>query len=91
MEVQKEVVCLAIEFKRKFCFIFQQDDVDKDLLSQELEQANQKLNWYSEKLKEYADLQINIDSLTIQNKQLQDDLHKYQEREQQSREFNQLF
>ncbi|CAF4314306.1 unnamed protein product, partial [Rotaria sp. Silwood2] len=50
------------------------DEVDKDLLSQELEQANNKLNWYSEKLKEYINLQTNIDSLILQNKQLENDL-----------------
>ncbi|CAF4670489.1 unnamed protein product [Rotaria sp. Silwood1] len=50
------------------------DEVDKDLLSQELEQANNKLNWYSEKLKEYINLETNMDSLILQNKQLENDL-----------------
>ncbi|CAF0924059.1 unnamed protein product [Rotaria sordida] len=55
------------------------DDVDKDLLSQELEQANNKLNWYSEKLKEYLNLQTNMDSLILQNKQLENDLQLEQQ------------
>ncbi|CAF2809003.1 unnamed protein product [Rotaria sp. Silwood2] len=50
------------------------DEVDKDLLSQELEQANNKLNCYSEKLKEYLNLQTNMDSLILQNKQLENNL-----------------
>ncbi|CAF4421618.1 unnamed protein product, partial [Adineta steineri] len=49
------------------------DDVDKDLLSHELEQANQKLNWFNEKFKEYSDLQSNMDLLILQNKQLEND------------------
>jgi hypothetical protein len=50
------------------------DEVDKDLLSQELEQANNKLNWYNEKFKEYSDLQTNMDLLISKNKQLENDL-----------------
>ncbi|CAF3483968.1 unnamed protein product [Rotaria socialis] len=50
------------------------DEVDKDLLSQELEQANEKLNWYSEKLREYSNLHTNMDSLMSHSKQLENDL-----------------
>ncbi|UJR30030.1 hypothetical protein I4U23_017575 [Adineta vaga] len=55
------------------------DDVDKDLLSQELEQANQKLNWYNEKFKDYSDLQSNMDLLITNNKQLESELQLEQQ------------
>ena len=48
--------------------------MDKDLLSQELEQANSKLHLYNEKFREYSELQSKFDSLLSQNKQLENDL-----------------
>lgn len=55
-----------------------QDDVDKDLLSHELEQAISKLNWYNEKFKDYADLQSNMEALTIRNQKTEQDLARAQ-------------
>ena len=49
--------------------------MDKDLLSEELEQANKKLNWYNEKMKDYSDLQT-------ENEQLKKDLEIQQETNQ---------
>ncbi|CAF1126806.1 unnamed protein product, partial [Didymodactylos carnosus] len=53
------------------------DDVDKELLSQELEQANEKLTWYSDQLKQHQtqqsylnQLQINYDTLKNDHEQL---------------------
>jgi len=56
-----------------FILLKKKDEVDKDLLSHELEQANNKLNWYNEKFKEYSDLQTNMDLLISKNKQLEND------------------
>ncbi len=61
-------------FEEIVFLLLKQDDVDKDLLSHELEQANNKLNWYNEKFKEYSDLQINLDLIKTENKQLENDL-----------------
>lgn len=49
--------------------------MDKDLLSEELEQANKKLNWFNEKFKDYSDLQT-------ENDQLKKDLQIQQETNQ---------
>jgi len=102
MEVQKEVVCVIylIKIFVFFYFILKiKDEVDKDLLSHELEQANQKLNWYNDKFKEYSDLQINNDLLITKIKQLENNLElqqlnskeNNQEQEQQSIYLNYLF
>ncbi len=68
-------------FLKKY-FLLKKDDVDKDLLSRELEQANNKLNWYNEKFKEYSDLQTNLDLIKTQNKQLENDLQIQQQTDQ---------
>ena len=77
--MQKEVVSLFSSPNKHFLLRFPKDDVDKDLLSQELEQANNKLNWYNEKFKEYSDLQTNFDLTKTQIKQLENDLQIQQE------------
>lgn len=61
------------------CISLLQDDVDKDLLSQELEQATSKLNWYNEKFKDYADLQTKFDSVSSEKEQLESDLQIQQQ------------
>ena len=61
-----------------------QDDVDKDLLSHELEQAISKLNWYNEKFKDYTELQSNIDALTIRNRQTEQELARAQAQQAQN-------
>ncbi|CAF0919592.1 unnamed protein product [Didymodactylos carnosus] len=67
----------SVEFRKNLEVQKDVDDVDKELLSQELEQANEKLSWYSDQLKQQQtpqfdlnELQINYDSLKNDHDQL---------------------